>query len=267
MVESFSDHKYITFRMCEEFVLNNEDFRNVRKTNWDLYNTHLRTIGINFEGNDSLDNKAAKLEHCIITAYNYSCKQSRGKTGKLPPWWNNHLTELKRKVFSLKRQAARNNDLATLELYRQTQREYKEEIKSSKSKGWQKFCTEMHDTNQTARIQKVLKLGKREEIGSLKDNQGNYTTTPEHALKVLLDKHFPEKEDAGNNQEQYIDMETGIDNLDVYKAITLESVKSSIGSFKPYKSPGMDGIYPILLQKGIDFLGKYIVELYRECLL
>jgi ribonuclease HI len=265
MVESFSDHKYITFRICEEIVLNNEDFRNIRRTDWELYNRELRTIGINFEGNDSLDTKAQKLEDCIITAFHKSCKLSRGKTGKLPPWWNNNLTKLKKEVFSLKRRAARNNDLATLEEYRQARREYKEEIKASKGKGWQKFCTEMNNMNQMARVQKVIKLGKRDEIGSLKDNEGKYTTTPEDTLKVLLEKHFPDKEETGNEPD--IDTNTGIDNFDVFNSITLESVKSSIGSFKPYKSPGIDGIYPILLQKGIEFLGKYIVEIYRECIL
>ena len=265
MAESLSDHKYITFRICEEIELNNEDFRNVRRTNWDVYNQQLRALGLNFGGNDTLDTKAQKLEYCISTAFNYSCKPSRGKTGKLPPWWTNNLTALKREVFSLKRRSARNNNLAILEQYRQARREYKEEIKTAKSKGWKKFCTEMHDTNQMARIQKVLKLGKREEIGSLKDSQGNYTNTPEETLQVLLDKHFPDKEDTGNEPET--DTDTGIDNFDVYKEITEESVKASISSFKPYKSPGMDGIYPILLQKGIDFLGKYIVEIYRECIL
>ena len=265
MVESFSDHNYITFRVCEEVVLNNKDFRNVCKTNWDQYNAELRKIGVNFQGNDSLDIKAQKLEHCIITAFEKSCKLSKGKTGKSPLYWNQNLEKLKKEVFKLKRRADRSDIPETLESYRQAKREYKLEIKSAKSKSWQKFCTEMSDLNQTARVQKILKLGKREEIGSLKDNQGNYTTTPKETLQVLLDKHFPGKEDIANEPD--IDTDTGINNFDVYQAITEESVRSAIDSFKPYKSPGLDGIYPVLLQKGIDFLVTYIVDIYRDSIL
>ena len=43
-----------------------------------------------------------------------------------------------------------------------------------------------------------------------------------------------------------------------------ESVKAAICSFKPYKSPGRDGIYPVLLQKGINSLKKILVTLYRK---
>ena len=34
-----------------------------------------------------------------------------------------------------------------------------------------------------------------------------------------------------------------IKNIDVDKVINLESVRESIKSFKPYKSPGYDNIY------------------------
>jgi len=33
--------------------------------------------------------------------------------------------------------------------------------------------------------------------------------------------------------------------------INEETVRASINSFQPFKSPGLDGIYPILLQQGL----------------
>ena len=263
--ESFSDHNYITFEIREAIVLNNEDFRNVRKTDWIKYRQQLHAIGINFTGNDSIDSKAAKIEHCITTAYENSCKLSKGKKGNRPPWWNQHLTNLKREVFKLKRRTNRLPDnLATKECYRQARIEYKIEIKEAKARSWQKFCTEIQSLNSTARLHKIMKTGNKEEIGSLKDNEGNYTTTPEQTLQVLLDAHFPNNDDIPDAPKT--DTNTGIYNFDIYKSITEESVRASIDSFKPYKSPGIDGIYPALLQQGMDFLVKYLVEIYRDCI-
>ena len=108
--ESFSDHNYIVFEIREAIVLNNEDFRNIRKTDWSKYRRNLQTIGINFTGNDTIDMKARKIEHCITTAYENSCKLSKGKKGNRPPWWNQHLTNLKREVFKLKRNTDRTPD-------------------------------------------------------------------------------------------------------------------------------------------------------------
>ena len=35
-------------------------------------------------------------------------------------------------------------------------------------------------------------------------------------------------------------------------------------SFKPYKSPGPDGIYPALIQQGIDVLTPFLIDIYSE---
>ena len=37
-------------------------------------------------------------------------------------------------------------------------------------------------------------------------------------------------------------------------------------TFDPFKAPGTDGIFPVLLQKGLDLLAPILVKLYRECL-
>jgi hypothetical protein len=39
--------------------------------------------------------------------------------------------------------------------------------------------------------------------------------------------------------------------------------KWAIDSFAPYKSPGMDGIFPALLQEGRKILVPYLVKIFR----
>jgi len=50
------------------------------------------------------------------------------------------------------------------------------------------------------------------------------------------------------------------------KIITYHKVEWAIKSFAPYKSPGMDGIFPALLQEGREILIPYLVKMFRACL-
>jgi hypothetical protein len=50
------------------------------------------------------------------------------------------------------------------------------------------------------------------------------------------------------------------------KVVTYQGVGWAINSFAPYKSPGMDGIFPALLQKGQEILIHYLIRIFRACL-
>jgi hypothetical protein len=40
----------------------------------------------------------------------------------------------------------------------------------------------------------------------------------------------------------------------------------AIDTFAPYKSPGVDGIFPVLLQEGQEVLIPYLIKIFRACL-
>jgi len=95
---------------------------------------------------------------------------------------------------------------------------------------------------------------------------GEFTVTPEETLEILLDTHFP---DHGTVREDNVSIHSAMENmgkLNLDDVVNLESVRAAIGSFKPYKSPGNDGIFPILLQKGLNHIDKKLVKIYKESL-
>jgi hypothetical protein len=49
------------------------------------------------------------------------------------------------------------------------------------------------------------------------------------------------------------------------EAVTCRRVEWEINSFMPYKSPGMDGIFPALLQQGRRFVIPHLVKIFRAC--
>ena len=48
--------------------------------------------------------------------------------------------------------------------------------------------------------------------------------------------------------------------------VTYRRVEWVINSFSPYKSPGMDGILPALLQQGREIVIPYLIRIFRACL-
>ena len=50
------------------------------------------------------------------------------------------------------------------------------------------------------------------------------------------------------------------------RVVTYTRVEWAIDSFAPYVSPGMDGIFPALLQEGRRILVPYLVKIFRACL-
>jgi hypothetical protein len=50
------------------------------------------------------------------------------------------------------------------------------------------------------------------------------------------------------------------------KVVTYRRVEWAINSFAPYKSPGVDGIFPAMLQQGREILIPHLIRIFRACL-
>ena len=48
--------------------------------------------------------------------------------------------------------------------------------------------------------------------------------------------------------------------------VNYDAIKAAFNSFGPYKPPGTDGIYPILIQKCINHISPYLIDIYRHSL-
>jgi hypothetical protein len=93
-------------------------------------------------------------------------------------------------------------------------------------------------------------------ISSIKLENGDYTTTEKGTLEELLRVHFPgskiisELSGGWDGLELEFPRWTGSreDWAQSKRVISYDKLKWSVFSFQSYKSPGMDGIMPIMLQ-------------------
>ena len=59
--------------------------------------------------------------------------------------------------------------------YRSACKEHVRMVNKAKRKSWQTLCNEMKDLNYVAKIQKIMKMGQRKTIGTIKKGDGTHT--------------------------------------------------------------------------------------------
>jgi len=111
-------------------------------------------------------------------------------------------------------------------------------------------------------------------ISSIQLENGDYTTTEKGTLEELFRVHFP-------GSEIILEPFGGWDGLEMEfpkwdgsredwalskRVINYNKLKWAVFSFQPYKSPGMDGIMPIMLQQGFELLAGKLLMLLRASL-
>ena len=143
------------------------------------------------------------------------------------------------------------------------------------------------------------------ELGAIKRPDGQYTACNEEILELLLKEHFPgfarqatQEESrtattitAGPSTSSAMTITTvgradgtpvtGPDPEPIStvraqgtrsdwplgnQVVSLERLEWAINSFKPFKAPGPDGIYPKMLQVALPFIGRPLVNMIKACI-
>jgi len=84
-------------------------------------------------------------------------------------------------------------------------------------------------------------------LGYLQKANGSWSDSSKEPLDLLLDAHFPGSQQAGHPPER-------------------GNIKWSIHSFKPYKSPGPDGITPAHIQQAGQIAINWLKKIFQSIL-
>jgi hypothetical protein len=103
---------------------------------------------------------------------------------------------------------------------------------------------------------------------------GQYTQTGKGTLKEVFRVHFPdskliEDSDDGQRQEKLgiCGRITNRGDWNMAKCVVNQSkIRWALGTFKPHKSSGTDGIVPAFLQQGMEHLVPQLCRIFRACM-
>lgn len=265
---SFSDHKYIDFSIDYANVVKNKFYRNPRKTDWDKFKRLIsRKLGNKqfvLEDTEAIETSLNTIVDALTTSFRKSCPVSKTGTKKNQPWWSPELRALRqeaRRAFNKARKEGRDELWLT---YRNKLRIFKKEIRKAKEEYHEDLIGELTNIKDTSRLRKLM--SKQEHtINNLRNSDNTWTNTSEETLTTLLKTHFPgcvfgRSADEGNTQY------TPRIHSNITGIVTYHSLHWAVNTFGPYKSPGMDGIYPKMLQESVTIIGNTLIDILNFCL-
>ena len=265
---SHSDHRLITFELHMSTPVVAVEFRNVRKTKWSEYREKLQQCvpGVpeaEMTSIEVIEDFADRLETAINTAYHTSCRMVKIAKKHKSHFWSEELSQLHREVNRLTRQHRRNPSAENLQRLREARRRFKTEMRRAKRESWKSFCASIDTLPAAARLHKILKRDQFSTSGTMKKPNGSFTESAEETLDLLLAAHFPREEAPSETEGE--DHQILSSNLHS-EMVTEKKIEAAFSDFGKYKAAGPDGIYPVLIQEGMEILKSPIAALYRACL-
>jgi len=258
---SGSDHRQVRFNLEHEEEI--KWGRNPKHTNWTGYRLDLESLlkkaPTSFHTTDNLEVAAQFVSDAIKTAYENNCTEKPKYTPSKISWWSKELSERRAEVRRLFNRAKKTRTIANWEAFRSSQRDYSKAINLSKKRSWRKFCEDIESAPEASRLCRILSRDGSSQLGCLKRPDGEYTETIDDSLKHLMSTHFPgfrENSTNPNSRDRvsprapYRPREWSLAAKVVYPC----GVKWAIKTFEPYRAPGPDGIFPVLLREGLGAL-------------
>ena len=269
--DTMSDHRQISFYIWHDKPVSKR-IRNRRNTNWTIYETELEgKVGMWFGRIDNpkdIETELTKVSSAIIQSFEKACPERKiGKRNRVP-WWNHELKTLRKKANKAFHTAYRTREQKDWDKHKEARRAFKRVLRKSKRESWHDFCTNLEKVHESARLYKLLGKSRDAQMGMLRLQNGEWTKTPEEAYEYLLDVHFPgcttDKSVRTSNTEfgkkKWIPSTNWIIASEI---VTEDRIKWAFDTMSPYKSPGEDGIFPALLQKGSKHILHVICQIYR----
>ncbi len=238
-----------------------------------------KEIGITLtEGNN-------QIKKIIDKAVKESCPKIIIQKKINKPWWNMELNKLHlelgkfkkkiRKIRTIKENSINPEEIRKLEEEEENilkekqekQEKYGKLKRKRKRESWAEFTSGFKHMNDTEKLSRILKKSNPHFLQTLKKEDGTYTSSKEETLEELLRIHFPDQ-DTVEQRGNEVDLQ-GLpsEKKEVEDFITIDKIKASFKSFKPHKSPGTDGIKPIMLHNLPREMLEDIRQLYISSIL
>ena len=273
---SLSDHMQILYELESHAPSGPTWVRNPRKTNWERYSTGLQAAlhgkTMEIKDVDALERAADQFSSAIITTYELNCLPSEIKKARETHWWNGKLEKLRKETRERFRRAKKGNTEELWNLSNATRDAYRKEIREAKNKSWTSFCSDIEKGAEAARLNRLLARNPGAMLSTLKLPDGTYSESDRETLTLLTMAHFPGFKgptEVGWSSQKGRPLpatQLGLRGRLAREIASPARVRWALKSFNPYKSPGPDGIYPVLLQRAGDPIIGPLVRLARASL-
>ena len=203
---------------------------------------------------EDIDVLANKVHSVITKSYEAACPIRKLLHKKDNIWWNSELSSLRKEARRAWRKAIKTKQEEDWEPQKLDLAYFKKAIRKAKRDSWHSFVESMNSQTPTARLVKIIRRNETVRVCNVIKHNGEFTKSPLETLNYLLDILSTASQQTENHATGYdlvnnpfmrpedTEMNAGI--------CSFERMEAAINEFQPFKAPGPDGLYPVLLQKG-----------------
>ena len=127
----------------------------------------------------------------------------------------------------------------------------------------------MNGQTPTARLVKIIRRNETVRVRNVIKHNGEFTKSPLKTLNYLLDILSPGSQQIENNATRSDLVDNSFmkpeDTEMIANICSFELMEAAINEFQPFKAPGPDGLYPVLLQKDWNQLKRYFYVIFQAC--
>ena len=210
-------------------------------------------IPVSISSVDDIERLASTIQSEIIKSYNVSCPQRKICRKNDNVWWNTELNCLRREARKAQRKAIKSKLENDWEAFKQAQSTFKNAVRKVKRDSWRLFTESMNSQSETARLAKIMRRNETVQVSNVLRPNGEFTKSSVETMNCLLDTLAPGSREVGldcSKATEELNEHTVITDDEIVSSIfSLEKMERAISEFQPFKAPGPDGIYPVLLKK------------------
>ena len=265
-----SDHRTITYHTqnCWEKVPSKWLWD---KANWPLFTSTLEKFDFSIPSvmNDKkLDRLVSRFYSAVNKALEASCpttKESfRDSDNK---WYTQSLDKFRQKVIKLHRSTSAGGTSREKKKFQRLQKTYRREVRRRKRRSWNEFKRSRETPKDMASFTKILESNVPQRISTFKLSNGTYTNPGKETAEHLLMAHFPSATDIKPIRHKYENklLATEI-MLSCSDWISPSLVMQSLCKFKSKKSPGPDGLRPMVLPHLSNNAVDALTFIYKSCI-
>jgi len=272
--DTMSDHRRINF-LLEQDKPASRYYRNPRRTNWEVFDKELsQSIGLwigRVKTPADIERELTGVNSALINAYEKACPLRKVSGRHRVPWWKNELKKLKIKANRAFHITYKSGSKEDWNKHRKDRRTLKKLVRRCKRECWQNFCYNVEGTHESSRLNRILG---NTATGKLGMPNGEWTESSEEVIqnsyrRIFLDAWWSLKTPAP--WIAYLSVQDGLTDSvlqlgNCKSLITEDRIKWAYESMAPYKSPGEEGILPVLVQHGMQYAATPICKLYRASL-
>ena len=268
---SMSDHRIIRFDIEGNSEIK-RIIRNPKRTDWESYTMHLSNNIAHLQGSGDirseleLETVVEDLNTIVIDAYEASCPAKTVKSSRDVPWWNRNLARMRTEVRKLFNRAKQTGDWRR---YKNALTAYSNAIREAKRNSFREFCEGIEQITEATRLYKAVAKDGGISSVCLKKEDGTFTENEEDRVHLLLRTHFPGSYPSAAGDNNLPDTPTTNkrgrkESWKLAKEVCSEArLRWAVGTFQPMKSPGVDGIFPALIQRGLGIILESLLRVVR----